>query len=374
MTLFWLFVALAVTAVLLWLGGWRHRADLRATSATIWVALALVPTVALFTYFTVGLPGAVSAAAETARHDAGDLNQLAERLAARLAANPDDDAGWELLANTYDYLGRADEAQAARNHTQSGGATIADLTAQLERNPRDAQRWAELGRGYQEQQRFELAADAFAHAAELQPDNAAHWADRADAEAAAKNGDLAGVESMLNKALRLDPDEPKSLWLAGTLALQRGDKTLALRHWRRMEKVLATDDPRLALIRANIAELAPGKPTPVAIHGTVTLAPVLASTIRPGDTLFVFARAADAPMPVAVWSARAEGFPLRFTLDEENTLATDRPLHQFGELRISARISRSGNAAAAPGDLEAPAAAGRLHRGGDVALVIDHTV
>jgi tetratricopeptide (TPR) repeat protein len=44
---------------------------------------------------------------------AGDLNDMAAKLAARLAKNPDDGPGWALLARAYAWMGRYSEADAA---------------------------------------------------------------------------------------------------------------------------------------------------------------------------------------------------------------------------------------------------------------------
>ena len=45
--------------------------------------------------------------------NAGDMNVMAARLAARLARNPDDGPGWALLARAYAWMGRDAEADAA---------------------------------------------------------------------------------------------------------------------------------------------------------------------------------------------------------------------------------------------------------------------
>lgn len=56
---------------------------------------------------------AAPAPAQAQGHDAGDMNAMAAKLAARLARNPDDGPGWVLLARAYAWLGRYAEADAA---------------------------------------------------------------------------------------------------------------------------------------------------------------------------------------------------------------------------------------------------------------------
>ena len=46
-------------------------------------------------------------------HDAGDMNAMTAKLAARLARSPNDGPGWALLARAYAWLGRYAEADAA---------------------------------------------------------------------------------------------------------------------------------------------------------------------------------------------------------------------------------------------------------------------
>jgi tetratricopeptide (TPR) repeat protein len=51
--------------------------------------------------------------AQAQGHDAGDMNVMTAKLAARLARNPNDGPGWVLLARAYAWLGRYAEADAA---------------------------------------------------------------------------------------------------------------------------------------------------------------------------------------------------------------------------------------------------------------------
>jgi cytochrome c-type biogenesis protein CcmH/NrfG len=48
--------------------------------------------------------------------NAGSLDDVTERLATRLASNGGSDADWRLLAESYDYLGKLQEAADARSH------------------------------------------------------------------------------------------------------------------------------------------------------------------------------------------------------------------------------------------------------------------
>ena len=48
--------------------------------------------------------------------NAGSLDEVTEKLATRLASNGGSDADWRLLAESYDYMGKLQEAADARSH------------------------------------------------------------------------------------------------------------------------------------------------------------------------------------------------------------------------------------------------------------------
>jgi cytochrome c-type biogenesis protein CcmH len=88
------------------------------------------------------------------------------------------------------------------------------------------------------------------------------------------------------------------------------------------------------------------------ITGRVTLAPALAAQVQPGDTVFIFARHPQGSrMPLAVQRAKASDLPLDFKLDDSMAMSPESRLSSVAEVRIEARISRSGSATPATGDL-----------------------
>ncbi len=98
--------------------------------------------VALGIYFLLGSPqpgnsaheGAATAAATPAATplqqtppssaNAGSLDEVTRKLATRLATKGGSDSEWKLLAESYDYMGRAADAKAARAHMAVGASTI----------------------------------------------------------------------------------------------------------------------------------------------------------------------------------------------------------------------------------------------------------
>jgi cytochrome c-type biogenesis protein CcmH len=104
-----------------------------------------------------------------------------------------------------------------------------------------------------------------------------------------------------------------------------------------------------------VAALPPGHPTVEAtvegaVSGTVTLAPALASAAGDGRAMFLIARAGKDRQIVAVKRLDDLAFPLAFELSAQDAMSHGTPFG--GPLEITARLSRSGDAAPAAGDLE----------------------
>lgn len=229
------------------------------------------------------------------------------------------------------------------------------LAERLKSRPDDAEGWAMLGRSYTVLGRYRDGATALRRASELQPGNAALLADLADLVAMAQNKRLAGEPARLvQQALDADPRHPKALALAGSVAFEAKDWAAARGYWQRLLGVLPPDAPMVRSIQGSIAEATRLEHPAAAarVTGTVTLSPALAAQAGAGDTLFVFARAAEGPrLPLAVLRRAAGAAPFAFTLDDSMAMPGGAPLSSAAKVVIGARLSRSGNATPQRGDL-----------------------
>jgi len=270
----------------------------------------------------------------------------------------------------YALLGHPAAMQANRSeHEISAGQMnemIAKLAARLEKEPNNPQGWAMLARSYKAVGRFVEAEKAYERAGDVMNNEPQMLCEYADLLALRANGNLEGRPLELVKAaLKLDPMLPMGLALAGTAAYNRKDFPEAIRYWEQLLSTLPPDSEDARSISATLEELrgksagtrlAANKPDKAAagksISGNVVVAAALAGKIQPNDTLFVYARPVDGSrMPLALLRASAADLPLAFTLDDSLALSPEQKLSQAKEVKLEARISKSGQAARQPGDL-----------------------
>lgn len=102
--------------------------------------------------------------------------------------------------------------------------------------------------------RWSDARDAFAELTTLTPDDADAWADLADASAAAASGDLAAGENAIARALSLDPNHVKALWLQASLERQRGNHAAAATLWERLVGLVPAGSEQAKALAANLEE------------------------------------------------------------------------------------------------------------------------
>src|SRR6266702_7229021 len=186
-----------------------------------------------------------------------------------------------------------------------------------------------------------------------------------------------------SRALAFDPANVKARLLAGTVAFNRNDYAGAVSHWERVLGAVPGESEMARRIRSSIAEarsLGGGPPAaalPAAgassgqVRGIVKIAPGLAAKVGPGDTVFIFARAADGPrMPLAIVRKQGRDLPAEFALDDSMAMSPAAKLSDHPRVVIGARVSKSANATPQPGDLQGLSAPVRV--GSDrVSVVID---
>jgi cytochrome c-type biogenesis protein CcmH len=300
-------------------------------------------------------------------------------------------------------------ATAPQDQHQLSGAQIDEMTtklaARLAKEPDNVDGWVMLARTYYQQRKFPEAAQAYDKLTKLLPNEADLYADYADALAMAQGRRLGGQPmELVKKALELDPNQWKALAMAGTEAFDRKDYKSAITYWERL-KANAGNEPIGKQIQASIDEarqlagLPPSAPTaPVAaaaskaapapaseagapaaaggqsVSGTVTIEKGIAAKASPTDAVFVYARPADgSKMPIALTRGQVKDLPLKFTLDDTTSMNPQVKMSAFPEVILVARVSKSGSAMPASGDLEGLSKPVKLGSSG-VAVTIDRAL
>lgn len=288
-------------------------------------------------------------------------------------------------------------ADAAQPHSMDDAQfaeAVDKLAERLKNEPDSVEGWAILARSYARMGRHAEAVPAFEKAVSLAPDDARLLADYADTVAMKNGRNLEGEPTKLvERALKLEPDNAKALALAGTAAFNRKDYPTAVRHWERLAQVTAPDAPFMDQLQSSIDEArklggmpagprlaqaaapagpaamtaaagaapagaapadgpAPATASAATVTGTVRLSPALLKQASPDDAVFIYARAAEGSrMPLAILRHQVKDLPLNFKLDDNMAMSPAAKMSLFPKLIISARISKSGQAAPVAGDL-----------------------
>lgn len=274
---------------------------------------------------------------------------------------------------------------AARRAPDTLQEAITQLQAQLQRQPQQVEGWRLLGRAHAAAQQLAQARAAYAHAAQLAPDDPDVLVEAAEARALAtpqRRFDPQAV-AMLQRALQLQPQHQRARWFLGIAQRQAGKSADAARTW---ESLLAQVDPQTAAalrMQIDLARRQAGLPplpaatpalaSPALLQLRVRLDPQLAARVRlPGDaSVFVIARAPGGPpMPVAVEKHSAQELPFTASLDDGDSPMPTQKLSAMQEVEVVARLSMSGHAIPQAGDLESATVRVRLPATAPVNLTI----
>lgn len=134
-------------------------------------------------------------------------------------------------------------------------ANVNKLAERLKSNPDDAQGWTMLARSYSSMEKYSDAANAYAKATELNPKDADLLAEYAFVTGMAEGKSLAGKPTeIINRALKVDPENPKALQLAGSAAFQAKDYKKAIDYWQRVLKKVPPGSEVAETINARINE------------------------------------------------------------------------------------------------------------------------
>jgi cytochrome c-type biogenesis protein CcmH len=242
--------------------------------------------------------------------------------------------------------------------------------------------------------KFDEAANAWERAYQINPNDPAILVDYAEARGLTVGGDLSGEPTeLINQALEIDPDHGKGLALGGTAAFGAGRYQLAIDRWTRLMKANLGDAQLMETLQSGIAEAkirlvqmekssvsegvssveTTSEEVATIVSGVVRISDSLRGSIDAQDVVFIYTRSSEGPpMPIAAMRIPVNQLPYSFAFDDSFSLMPNRKLSDFSEFLIGARISKSGNAIRASGDIEASPIV--VQPGATVEITIDSTV
>ena len=290
---------------------------------------------------------------------------------------------------------------------------VASLQQRMSENPEDAEGWIILGRSLKTMQRYAEAETALRNANRLVPDNPTIMVELAESILFTTGKAEVGGEArqLIESALAIDPNQQRGLWIMGMASAQDGDDAQAIAYWTRLlEQLDPASGPYQTVVQQIeavqtgsgqatpvIAETSVAKPPAVApamskpavnqptvsepavagfgIPATITIGDDLAGSFPASATLFIFIHPAGAAgMPLAVKRLTPQGFPMSLNFTDADLLQPGGSLQAFDLLDISARISMTGVANVASGDIQANRVTVNTKNVSAIALHLDQRV
>jgi cytochrome c-type biogenesis protein CcmH len=263
---------------------------------------------------------------------------------------------------------------------QSGQAgSLEDMTRslaeRLQQKGGSQEEWAMLGRAYKHLGQYMMSVKAFEQANKMAP-NAQLMIEQTESMALGNNQRFTPeARALVMRALELEPDNLNVLWFAGVAEFQAGNYRSSIEHLSRLSDEAKKDAEverslRLYIDKARSQLIAAGEDIPTtdeimgvtAVSGDVAasganvqvkvdISSEVRSRFNPGDTVFVYAKAAAGPkMPLAAQRLTLAQLPATVTLDDSMAMMEGMNMSAFGSVVISARVTTTGSAIAKAGD------------------------
>ena len=266
---------------------------------------------------------------------------------------------------------------------------VEKLAAKLKENPNNAEGWFMLARSYMAMNRYKEAAAALEKTNQLVPNNPVIMLRYADALTMLNGGQISGKPfELIKKAVAIKPDDPTGLWLIGMGYAEQGEYQRAVSYWNLLLPLLKDDksiNEVQKLIRQakrksgiDIAEepAINSKPTKnksiTTLKVKVSIDQTKLKNVSMNDTVFIFAKAVNGPpMPLAVVRKQVKDLPLEVSLDDTMAMVPNMTLSSFDKVKITARVSKTGKPLLQKGDIYSKEKQIQLPYSGLISIKID---
>jgi len=280
--------------------------------------------------------------------------------------------------NTWWPLPLSQRVQIAASTPEQLSAQTVQWQQKVQTRPEDAEAWLTLARLHAAQNAYALAEQALAKVLALSPEPDL-WVDRAQMKALSVGGVFTGEPwQWIENVLQAQPQHLNALVLAGTAALSENRHEAARHYWQQALSQLPADSEAAQSLQqamAQAAEMALAKQNPTQnptqnpaqnltqsaptsaassaplIQGEVRASSSVQSQLATGATLFVYAVAEEGSRrPVAIWRTNPTAWPVRFALNDSMGMGAPPLLSSLSQVRLVARISKTGSAQKQPDD------------------------
>ena len=241
------------------------------------------------------------------------------------------------------------------------------LAKKLQAKPDNLQGWVMLGRTYRSLENYDKAIKAYDRALVLSADDDLRL-ERVEVMAMQRQGNFEGEPwQVIRDILQKDPQNFGALLMAGSASYAHAKYADALKYWQQARAPLTPDNPDVAGLDEAIGAVQQKLGLPVSkpevsksnaavsglnLTGQVSLSAALKSKASPTDVVFVYATPTNGErMPLAVFKSTVAQLPLSFTLDDSSAMTPERKLSAAGDVLVKVRVSKSGNAIPQSGDL-----------------------
>lgn len=267
---------------------------------------------------------------------------------------------------------------------------VTQLEARLASDPDNFEGLVLLARSYMALEKFEPARATYARAMALKPgefDVAVEYAEAMLRTSADRRFPPEAVR-LLEQAVATNPQNQRALYFLGLHQLREGQPAQAAATWEKLLPLLdaetaaairaqldgARAEAGMAPLPADEAAAAPAAASAGALDIEIRIDPTLAMMAQPGDVLYVFARPVEGGgPPLAAKRIELGKLPVHLQLSDEDSPMPAARLSSREQVQLMARLSKSGDVAAASGDLEADPVQVSTRPGERIILVLNRT-
>lgn len=280
----------------------------------------------------------------------------------------------------------ANHPQGEQSQAQVIIAQLKNLHEEVQQNPDNSDAWFKLGQILTNVGEFDSAYIAFGKVNEIEGEQADVLALQAQARYYKNSQKFTPeIETLLEKALLLDANDPTTLMLIGMDHYLNLRYSLAADTWQKIIDSNSASDNEGPLVEGinearrlaaeqsgspmvteqennkqptattnnDVDSQATDKPNEVSIKVNVGLNEKIIAELQKGSdkTLFIYAIASNGPrMPLAAVKVKASDLPLSVTLDDTKAMSPQMTISSVDSVNIIAVISQAGTPGAKPGD------------------------